>query len=218
MQEVNAQWDFHESSPISTITKLYVGFVVVCCIWAIVVFIKSLWLTKAWPSTRRGNLINLSKALQAADVSQISTLAAGIPEDSPEAGLRRLVALKSSPFHELPTDIINRADLHFTYLLSALRATANNLRHLATLFLIFTFAWTSYGLTNVCRGISASKTPGISTLYGAMTEIFGTLSAALFVFAILYVLRWRIVSLLGRRERLWHLLKSQLEILLTPPH
>jgi hypothetical protein len=218
MQETaNMQWDLREPPPVSAITKLYFLFVLACCIWAAVVFIKRLWKSRSWPSTRRGNLIALSRALQAADATQASTLAADIPEASPEAGLRSLIALKSLAFHELPSDIIDRADLRFTYELSVLRATAANLKSLATLLLVITGAWTAYGLVNICEGISATPATGTSGVYGSLSEIFVGLCLSQVVLAILYILRWRIVTLLARRERLWNLLVAQLRILSIPP-
>jgi len=118
----------------------------------------------------------------------------------------------------LPGDLIAQADLHFTYVLSVLRATATNLRSLATLLIILTGAWTTYGLSNITRGISTTKATGISAVYGGVTEVLVTLCISLFILAFLYILRWRLVSLLSRRERLWQLLKSQLQLLLNLPH
>jgi hypothetical protein len=129
-----------------------------------------------------------------------------------------LTVLKSIAFRELSEDLIARADLRFTYVLSALRATATNLKYLATLPLILTGAWTTYGLANITRGISLTKATGISAVYGGITEVLVTLCISLSVLAFLYALRWRIITLHNRRERLWHLLIAQLRILSTPPH
>lgn len=219
MQEIpDVQWDIREASPLSSATELYILFLLSCCIWAVVVLLKTLWKTRTWPSTRRGQLITLSQALQSADAPQASLLASEISEKCPEAGLRRLAALKSNSFQELPGDLIAQADLRFVYVLSALRATATNLKYLATLLLILTGAWATYGLSNITRGISSTKATGISAVYGGITEVLVTLCISLSVLAFLYILRWRLVSLLSRRERLWHLLKSQLQLLLTLPH
>lgn len=218
MQEApNVQWDLREEPSPSGITRLFVAFLVVCCIWAVVIIIKVLWNTRSWPSTRRGKLIALSQALQAVDANQVSTLAATIPEASPEAGLRGLAAIKSIAFHELPAGILDRAELRFTYLLSSLHATVTNLKSLATLLLIVTGAWMSYALATFFKGASAGKTFPVSVFSDAVSEVSATLCVGLFVLAILYTLRWRIASLLARRERLWHLLKTQLQLLLTPP-
>lgn len=219
MQEApNVQWDIREPAPLSAISKLYFFFLVACCIWAVVVLLKTLWKTRNWPSTRRGNLISLSKALHSANPTEASTLAAKIPESSPESGLRALTALKSIALHELPGDLIAQADLRFTYVLSALRVTATNLKYLAALLLILTGAWTTFSLSNITSGISATKATGISALYGGVTEVLVTLCISLSVLAFLYILHWRLVSLLSRRERLWQLLKSQLQLLLNPSH
>jgi len=219
MQETpNVQWDIHEASPLSAATKLYIFFLLSCSIWAIVVILKTLWKTRSWPSTHRGNLISLSKALRSADATEASTLAAKIPDASPESGLRALTALKSLASHELPEDLIAQADLHFTYAISALRATATNLQYLATLLMIITGAWTTSGLANISKGLSVSKTSGVAVIAGAMSEIFDPLCISLLILACLYILRWRLVSLLSRREHLWQLLKSQLQLLLTRSH
>jgi len=219
MQEApNVQWDLREEPSPSGITRLFVAFLVVCCIWAVVIIIKVLWNTRSWPSTRRGKLIALSQALQAADANQVSTLAAKIPEASPEAGLRGLTAIKSIAFHELPAGILDRAELRFAYALSALRATATNLQYLATFLLIVTGAWTTYGLAKICIGFSVSKTVGSSVFYGAMSDIFGPICLSIVVLSILYILRWRILSLLARRERLWLQITGYLQLLVIPPH
>jgi hypothetical protein len=217
MQQYDIQWDLQESSGPSTLTKLFISFLLACFIWSIVAAVKAFWRTRSWPSSRRGKLLELSLDLESADGSNIALSVADIPEAAPEAGLRSLVALKSAPFRDLPMDILGRSDLHFTYLLSALRTTADNLRRLAKLLLIVTAAWIAYGLGNICKGISYTKVMGISAVYGALTEIFVMLCISLFLSAVLYVIRWRIAALLDRRERLWHRLKSQLT-LLTPPH
>jgi len=198
-------------------TKLFFLFVFACCMWAAVVLIKTLWKTHSWLSTRRGNLVALSHALQAADAPQASTLAAEIPESSPEAGLRGFAAIKTIAFHELPAGILDRADLRFTYALSALRATAANLKCLATFLLVLTGAWTAYGLAKICEGISATPATGASAVYGGLSEIFIGLGLSLAVLAILYILRWRILSLLARRERLWLQIRGYLQLLVTPP-
>ena len=221
MQESGVQWDLREcpSGP-AVPTRFYILFLLVCCIWVIVVLIKAFWTTRSWPSTRRGELLDLSQALQAGDASKASDVAARIPDAAPEAALRCLAVLRPVAFHQLPPETLARADLHFTFVLYALHATANNLRSLSRLLLILTAAWTAYGLANICKGISYMKATGISAVYGGLTEVLGILCVSLFILAILYALRWRIVSLLGRRERLWSQLKGHLELLLAarPPH
>jgi len=128
-----------------------------------------------------------------------------------------LTALKSTDFRKLPASLIERAELRSTYVLFDLRATAANLKSLATLLLIVTGTWASYAAAALFGGLSPGKAIPVSAVSGALAEISITLCIALFVLAILYVLRWRIDSLLARRGRLWHFLKSQLQLLLTPP-
>lgn len=216
MQEIpNAQWDIHEAGPLPVFTRLYVLFLVACCIWAIAVIIKALWNTRSWSSTRHGNLIALSKALQAAGAPQASTLASDIPEDSPEAGFRRLTALKSMAFHELPADLIARADLRFTYVLSALRASVTNLKYLATLLLILTGAWTTYGLAYDLKGIASEKVTGLSAIIGGVQDMLPVLYFAFLLLAAVHLIYWRPSVLLIRRESLWLQLKGYLQLLLT---
>jgi len=217
-EQPGVTWDLNQiDTYVPLPTKLYVCFLLVCCIWGVTALLKFIWKTRAWPSTRRGELFDLSQALQTADASRVSDVAAKISEAAPGAGLQRLAILKSVALHELPAEIIARADLHFTCVLSALHVTANNLRSLRRLLLILMAAWTAYGLANICKGISYMKATGISAVYGGLTEVLGTVGISLFILAVLYALRWRIVCLLDRRERLWLRIKGQLAILFAPP-
>lgn len=126
--------------------------------------------------------------------------------------------LKETDFSELPKEIVLQVDLRFSYLLSSLRNTAANLRSLATLLLIMMGSGTAYGLANICKGISASKAIPISAVYGDLSELLGMLCISFLVLAILYSIRWRIMSAASRREQLWQTVKSELQFLLNPPH
>ncbi len=120
----------------------------------------------------------------------MSELAAEIPEDCPESGLRRLRNVERAAFPETLKEIIRRADLRFTFAIAGIRAAAMNLKRLITLELILTTAWSFYGVANICKGTSIRNLAGLALFFSSLTDIFAI--------------------------RLWSVLKQHLELLAIP--
>ena len=203
-------WSLEVDRFIPLSTKLFVYFLALSCLWGVVCLVKSAWITSRWPSTKRGKLIELQQTLEAGDRESAATLTSKLPKKSPESGLAEFDAqISSAHLHILSL----QSDLTFRHALAPLLAAATHLKNFTILLLLTSAAWTAYQVTNIFQFISANKIMAISAVFGGLREATALLCVGLVIAVAFHLIRWRLTSLLTRRQNLWDSIKSHLEMI-----